>query len=299
MNIGVLSSGAGWHFQDLARAASDLPDVEVFPVDFRKLSTRLRDGSECVSYKAGPLDALLVRIMPSGSLQQVVFRMDCLQRLAATELRIVNAPRAMEIAIDKYLSLCLIAEAGLEVPDFEVTQTVHQGIEAFDSLGGDVVLKPIFGSMGRDLVRLNGKQKATTAFQEFVERGEVLYLQRFVDHGGFDIRAFVIGDSVIGMKRSASSGDWRTNASCGGSCTPHELTQIEKEFAIRAAKANHCQIAGVDLIYDRRSESETPLVLEVNAAPGWQHLSEACGVDIAAMMLRYLAESIGLKEKLQ
>ena len=239
MNIGVLSSRTGWHFQDLQRAAKSIADLEVVPVDFRQLSGWIHNGSEGVSpgeVAAAP-DRLLVRIMPAGSLQQVIFRMDCLQRLDLLGLPIVNAPRAMEIAIDKYLSLCLIAEAGLAVPCFEVTQTVEQAIAAWSRLGGDVVLKPIFGSMGRDLVRIRDEAHAVEAFEDYVARGEVLYLQRFVNHGGFDIRAFVIGETVIGMKRTANSRDWRTNATCDGICSPHILTAAEKAIAIRAARA--------------------------------------------------------------
>ncbi len=291
MKIGVLSSGAGWHFRDLVRAADDLADVDVASVDFRRLGAWLQEGSDGVEFpcSGARADALLVRIMPAGSLQQVVFRMDCLQRLAATGFPIINPPRAMEIAIDKYLSLCLIAEAGIAVPDFEVCQSVQQAVEAFDKLGRDVVLKPIFGSMGRDLIRLNCQQKAIVAFEDFVRRGEVLYLQRFVDSGGFDIRAFVIGDAVLGMKRIAAGGDWRTNATCGGTCSPHVLTQQEKDIALRAAASNQCQIAGVDLIYDQNNPSRT-LVLEVNAAPGWEHLSKVSEIDIAAMTLRHVAQ---------
>lgn len=290
MKIGVLSSKAGWHFQDLQRAAKQIAGLEVQAIDFRQLSALVHDGKESVSPgddSASP-DALLVRIMPAGSLQQVVFRMDSLQRMAAGGLPVVNPPRAMEIAIDKYLSLCLIAQAGISVPCFEVTQTVPSGLKAWKRLGGDVVLKPIFGSMGRDLVRISDPDIAVGTMEDFVQRGEVLYLQRFVDHGGFDIRAFVIEDLVFGMKRTAGKADWRTNATCGGVCTPHQLTDREKEIAIRAAKANQCAIAGVDLVYDRRNSAAGPLVLEVNAAPGWQSLSAVCEIDIAARVLEFI-----------
>ena len=297
MNIGVLSSRTGWHFQDLQRAANTIADLEVVPVDFRQLSGWVHNGSEGVSpgeVAAAP-DRLLVRIMPAGSLQQVIFRMDCLQRLDLLGLPIVNAPRAMEIAIDKYLSLCLMAEAGLEVPCFEVTQTVEQAMGAWNRLGGDVVLKPIFGSMGRDLVRIRDESHAVEAFEDYVARGEVLYLQRFVNHGGFDIRAFVIGETVIGMKRTANSRDWRTNATCDGICSPHILTAAEKAIAIRAARANQCDIAGVDLVYDLQGSNKEPLVLEVNAAPGWQHLCAVSQKDIAAMVLGYVGAYVRSK----
>ena len=78
------------------------------------------------------LDAVLVRVMPAGSLEQIVLRMDLLNRLAAGGVRVVNSPRAVEISVDKYLSLSLMAAGGLPVPETAmVAQTVDQAIASF------------------------------------------------------------------------------------------------------------------------------------------------------------------------
>ncbi|MCA9134501.1 MAG: hypothetical protein KDA45_15130, partial [Planctomycetales bacterium] len=106
------------------------------------------------------LDALLVRSMPIGSLEQVIFRMDCLQTWQSRGLRIVNPPRSLEIAIDKWLCLQRLSEAEIAVPPTICCQTRSAAMEALQALGGDVLVKPLFGGEGRGILRVNDKDLA-------------------------------------------------------------------------------------------------------------------------------------------
>src|SRR5690349_7686522 len=105
MRIAILSAGDGWHVRDLRRAARQLGhDAEA--VDFRRVSATVAVG-ESASAVPGTLagfDGVLVRTMPPGSLEQVVFRMDLLHRLEARGVRVLNPPRAAEVCVDKYLA---------------------------------------------------------------------------------------------------------------------------------------------------------------------------------------------------
>ena len=89
-------------------------------------------------------------MMPPGSLEQVVFRMDALHRIAAAGVPVLNPPRAVEAAVDKYLTLALLEAAALPVPPTWAGQGATEALAAFDALGGDVVVKPLFGSEGAD-----------------------------------------------------------------------------------------------------------------------------------------------------
>ena len=109
-------------------------------------------------------DGVLVRMMPPGSLEQVVFRMDALHRVAAAGVPVLNPPRAVEAAVDKYLTLALLEAAGLPVPPTWAGQGVTDALTAFDALGGDVVVKPLFGSEGRGLIRISDKELAWRTF---------------------------------------------------------------------------------------------------------------------------------------
>ena len=124
------------------------------------------------------VDGVLVRMMPPGSLEQVVFRMDALHQVAAAGVPVLNPPRAVETAVDKYLTLAMIERAGLAVPPTWVGESATAALDAFEALGGDVVVKPLFGSEGRGLVRLSDKELAWRTFHALERLGAVLYVQR-------------------------------------------------------------------------------------------------------------------------
>jgi RimK family alpha-L-glutamate ligase len=150
----------------------------------------------------------------------------------------------------------------------------------------DVILKPIFGSMGHGLVRLSDPDAAFRVLRSLEQIRPVFYLQRAVNHGGRDIRVFVVGGRVIGaIERWAPDGDWRTNVARGGSARPFALSVEWARLAIRAAAAVGADYAGVDLL---PSDEDGVFVLEVNAIPGWQGLQRATGIDVAAAIVEHL-----------
>lgn len=285
MRIAVLSGGTGWHVQDLLRAAGGLGHAAEI-VDFRGVSA----GSPAVRPGGEPLagfDAAIVRTMPAGSLEQVVFRMDLLHAAAANGVRVLNSPRAVEACVDKFLTNARLTRAGLPVPVTVVCQRADDALAAFADLGGDVVVKPLFGSEGRGMVRVSDPELAWRTFRAIEQTGGVLYLQKFVRHPGWDLRAFVIGGRVVaGMKRTSRS-DWRTNVAQGGSAERVELAAAECDLAVRAAAAVGAAVCGVDLLPGPAGEM---FVIEVNAVPGWRALSAACELDVATAIVRYLAE---------
>ena len=289
MRIAVLSSPTGWHFRDLQRAAENHAGekLEVFSFDYQQICAELGGGNQ----PRFNLDAdcVVVRTMPPGSLQQVVFRMDLLARLEHSGVAIFNPPKTIEAAVDKYLSLALLNSAGIDVPKTKVAQTVEEALDHFEKLGGESVVKPLFGSMGVGIERLQSVDQAKAYFATAVESGNVIYQQQFIKHDGFDIRLLVIGDNVVGMKRTNKS-HWITNIAQGGVGTPHEPSDFEHKLAIDSARALGATFAGVDLIYE--SETSRPTVVEVNAVPGWRATSKALGIDVAAMMLNELEQRV-------
>jgi RimK family alpha-L-glutamate ligase len=229
-----------------------------------------------------------VRTMPPGSLEQVVFRMDALAQLEASGVLVLNPPKAIEAAVDKYLTTARLAAAGLRVPRTAVAQTTDEACQLFAELSGDVVLKPLFGGEGRGLTRLNDPDLARRAFRLLEDLGGVIYLQQFIPHAGRDLRLLVIGKRVVGMQR-VSTGDWRTNISRGARAEPLEVTPQLADLAQRCAAAVGAPLAGVDLLPGLDGEL---YAIEVNAVPGWQALARCTGVDVARLVLDGL-EQIG------
>ncbi len=137
--------------------------------------------------------------------------MDLLHAWQANGIAILNRPRALEVCVDKYLCTARLEAAGLRVPATIVCQNADAAFEAFDRLGGDVVVKPIFGSEGRGMVRVSDKELAWRTFRAIERTQSVLYLQEFIAHPGWDVRAFVSAGRVLTSMRRIAKDDWRTN----------------------------------------------------------------------------------------
>ncbi|MFP6657254.1 MAG: RimK family alpha-L-glutamate ligase [Pirellulales bacterium] len=285
MRILCLGSTESWYLKDLQRAAGERH--EVVPATFRQLHAEISEsGLEAGSgsFDATTADCILVRTMPRGSLEQVVFRMDALGRLQAAGITIINPPRAIEIAVDKFLATAKLQAAGLTVPRTACCQTVDEAMTYFERLEGSVVVKPLFGGEGRGITRLDDEALALRAFTMLEQLGAVIYLQEFVPHEGRDVRVLVIGDRVLAAER-CNPYDWRTNVSRGAIMQPVELTPELADTARRAAQAVETPFAGVDLLPGKDGQL---YAIEVNAVPGWRALGRALNMDIARVVLEYL-----------
>lgn len=275
MHISLLSGGDGWHVRDLQRAAAVLGHVATV-VDFRRLSASTSPRDKLP-------DAVIVRTMPPGSLEQVVFRMDLLQTWQDEGVRVLNPPRSLEIGVDKYLCTAKLQAAGLLVPPTVVCQNADTALEAFETLGGDVVVKPLFGSEGRGMVRVSDPELAWRTFRTIERTQAVLYLQKFIPHPGWDLRIFVSQGRVLTAMKRIARGDWRTNVAQGATAEPFRISNELEGLALRASAAVGTVIAGVDLLPGPNGEW---YVLEVNAVPGWRALGPVTGIDVAAEVIR-------------
>src|SRR5205807_5360856 len=141
-------------------------------------------GVACGLDAFAEFEAVLVRTMPPGSLEQVVFRMDLLHSLEAKGISVLNPARSVEICVDKYLATARLEAAGIRVPPTIVCQHADAALEAFRVLGGDVVLKPLFGSEGRGMVRVSDPEMAWRTLRTLERTQCVLYLQQFIPHPG-------------------------------------------------------------------------------------------------------------------
>lgn len=296
----VLANPGSYYGRDLERAARERGHA-VWVIPFAGLGAAVRNESPAffgpepveggVEQSRPPLDgadAILVRTMPPGSLEQVIFRMNLLSRLEAAGVSVFNSPRALECAVDKYLTTARLAAAGLPTPATDVCETADGALAAFERLGGDVVVKPLFGSEGRGIVRVSDPDTALRVFRALERIDAVLYVQQFVAHAGYDVRVLVLDGRVLGSMRRCNTSDFRTNISRRARGEPHAITPLEEEWALRAAAVTGARMAGIDLLYGRDGAG---YVIEVNAVPGWKALREVTGVDVAAAAVAALEAS--------
>jgi RimK family alpha-L-glutamate ligase len=285
MKVGILGSPRGWHVQAL-RQTLERRGIAVTCLPITRLVARVA-GRPWLRSREVPLDdydALFVRAIPAGSLEQIIFRVDALHRLENAGIRVVNPPTTIERTVDKYYTSSLLEDAGLPTPRTVVTELFDEALVAFHELGGDVVVKPLFGSEGRGMVRVSDQDTAYRVFRALELGRYVYYLQEFIPHANEDIRAFVIGDQVVAaMVRRSDS--WKTNVAQGAEAEPLTLGAELEEMSLHAARALDADYAGVDIL---RSEGGDVYVTEVNGIPGWSKLHKVTGVDVADLLVEYV-----------
>jgi RimK family alpha-L-glutamate ligase len=288
LRVGVLGATGSWHTRGLTGALA-ARGHEVLTVP----ATRLRSevGPDGRVHVLGPedvrldvLDLLIVRGLPRGSLEQVIFRMDALHVLAEQGVRCVNGARAIEKTIDKSWAGAVLAMCGIPTPPTIVCERYDDAMRAFAQLGGDVVIKPLFGAMGHGIVRVEDADVAHRVFRALELERAVYYVQRTVAAGGTssrDLRVLVVGGEVVGaMERVTDS--WRANIARGAIPRAVVLGETERSLALAAAGALETDVAGVDLIVAPDGEV---VVLEVNGIPGWQALQSVCEEDLTSRVI--------------
>jgi RimK family alpha-L-glutamate ligase len=285
VRLAVLAARTGWHTRELERAASARGhQATILPYEGLVATVGPNPGLRSRSTELDLVDLVLARIIPSGSLEQIIFRVDALHRLEDRGLPVVNSPRAIERTVDKFWTSVLLEQCGIPTPETVVCQDPEEALTAFRALG-DVIVKPLFGSMGLGMVRVSDEEMAYRVFRTIEQIRGVYYLQRTIEHDGVDVRVFVIGGRVLGAIERRSPG-WRTNLARGGAARPAVLNEYHRTLAIRSAAAVGAEYAGVDVMTGRDGRS---YVLEVNGIPGWKGFQEATGIDVAGELLEYLS----------
>lgn len=303
MNVAIVSARSGWHTDEICRALAERGhDARLFR--YEALTARiaasggveadLRSGEDGASILTA--DAVLARIIPDGSLEQIVFRVDALHWIEERGIPVMNSARAIERCVDKFYTTALLHEAGLPTPPTFVCERADEAMRAIRGMlagGTDVIIKPLFGSMGHGMVRVADADVAFRIVRPLEQMRAVFYVQQAVDHGGRDLRVFVVGGRVLGaIERLAPGGEWRTNVARGGVAAAVQLPPAWRDMALRAAEVVGAEYAGIDLLPGPGGQV---FVLEVNGIPGWQGLQRATGVDVAGAIVELLEQRVAGK----
>lgn len=226
--------------------------------------------------------AVFVRGVAGGSLQQVVLRMDFLHYLGELGIPVYNPARAIERSVDKAMTSVLLHRAGIPTPPTWVTEqeVEARGVLMREFAGGhDVLVKPMFGSQGEGIVRLSPGDALPPA--ETV--GGVWYMQRYSARSRdalgewCDWRVMVIdGKPVASMIRRGKS--WLNNIAQGGICEAITPDETLTRLAVDAARVTGMDYAGIDILRDDQGHLT---VLEVNSIPAWKGLQGVAHLNIA------------------
>jgi RimK family alpha-L-glutamate ligase len=286
LRVAVLGASGSWHSRGLLGAiAARGHEVSAIPATRLQSIVDERGEVHVLGLEGAALDTLdllIVRGLPRGSLEQVIFRMDALHVLAEHGVRCVNSPRAIERTVDKSWAGAVLAGAGVPTPPTIVCELYDDAMQAFERLGGDVVVKPLFGAMGNGIVRVEDRDLAHRVFRALELERTVYYVQRTIAPAGRrNLRALVVAGEVAGaMERVTDS--WRANVARGARVRAATLSDAERALALAAAAALEADVAGVDLLVSPDGE---PVVLEVNGIPGWQALQSVVEHDLTRLVV--------------
>jgi [lysine-biosynthesis-protein LysW]--L-2-aminoadipate ligase len=231
------------------------------------------------SHELGDYDVVLVRCVSHSQTYYVTRRLE--------DLGVVTLSPHQTVATcgDKMLTSAALKEAGIPIPRTAIAFTPETALGAIEEMGYPVVLKPLTGSWGRLLAKVNDRDAAEAILEHKKTLGGyvhgVFYIQEYVDKPSRDIRTMVIGDEVI-YAIYRHSAHWITNTARGGEAEPCPVTPEIADLSLSAAKAMGGGIVAVDLL---ETADNGLLVNEVNHTPEFHGALQATEVDIAGKMV--------------
>lgn len=296
MRVALFTDEVGWHTRQLQAALRlrgavgrciDLADCHVD-------TTAAWHGLVIPGFGRELPDAALVRGIAAGSFEAVTKRLGVLHALRALGVPVYNEGRAIERSVDKSMTSLLLHAAGVASPPTWATESAAQAqriVMRESAAGHAVVLKPLFGSQGKGLMRIGRVDGAHVPLPPLHQvPGRLAYLQRFVPQAdasrpGFDWRVLVVGGRAVTAMRRVSD-HWVHNVAQGARCEPAPLDAALVQPAEAAAQALEMDYAGVDLI----PSSDGIQVLEVNGVAAWRGLQRVTGFNIAQALVADLID---------
>lgn len=287
MKIAILSNGnANYSTKRLVEEAT-ARGHEVTVVKYKNCYLSLDEKHPDVFYngnKLGQFDAILPRI--SNSMTN--YGCAIVRQFEMQGVWTVSSSIAITRARNKLRAAQLLTKAGIDTPRTFVSRNTTDIDALLDHIGVPMIIKLATGTHGNGVVLADTKKAAKSALQAFYlynEDGTNILLQEYIkESAGIDIRAFVVGSKVVAsMKRQSLDDDFRSNLHKGGEGTAVKLTDEERKIAVRVAKAMGLHVAGVDLMRSSRG----PLILEVNASPGFG-IERVTGRNVAKPIIEYI-----------
>jgi RimK family alpha-L-glutamate ligase len=273
-----------WHVRRLAAAMRRRgASVTVTSLPRCAFDTGLASGIDIPGLFGELPDAVFVRSISAGTLEQITFRLGILHALRLSGVRVWNDARAIERCVDKSMTTFLLHQAGIPTPRTRTVEGDEPAVGYTETAGRPLIFKPLFGSQGKGLVRVDGLDE----LPEPEAADNIYYLQDYVAPAAGAEAQFEDWRVIATRKRVVAAmarrgGNWITNVHQGGSPVACEVTPEMAELALASVAAVDADYAGVDLI---RAPDGQLLVLEVNSNPSWRGLQSVTEVDVAGTIV--------------
>ncbi len=290
MKIVILSRNPELYSTRRMVEAAEKKGHEAMVVDHLKCNIEIEKKKPRIFYQGQYLegvDAVIPRIGASVTFYgtAVVRQFEMMKIFTAVESQALIRSR------DKLRSMQILARAGVGLPKTVFTNYSKDVEHLVDSVGGaPLVIKLLEGTQGLGVVMAETKNAAKSIIEAFNGLKARVIAQEFVEEaGGADVRAFVVEGNIVGaMKRQGKKGEFRSNLHRGGTATIVELSEEERNTALKAARVLGLGIAGVDMLQSKNG----PLVIEVNSSPGLEGIEGATGKDIAREIISYVERNV-------
>ena len=229
-----------------------------------------------------------------GSVTRKDSWMDIVSLLEKHSVCVVNSRETISVCADKYRTSLRLADYGVKQPVTHLVNDPENSEQAFENLNTQypIILKTLRGSKGVGVLFIESAKALDSIVQLIHKQDEDadLLLQEYIKTD-YDARVLVLGGKVLStMKRPVIEGDFRSNVSQGSKPQKLELTELEIEESLKAAKAVNGLWTAVDFIPSKNRTKEPPFIIEVNSSPGTEGMEEATGRNISKEILEFFAE---------
>ncbi len=294
MKIGIISCSPRSYSTRRLKEAAEGRGHKVVVLNTLRLSIDLDKGQPDLYYKSKKLSTYDV-VIPRIGASITYYGTAVVRQFEQMGVFCMNGANGISDSRDKLRSLQILSRHDIGIPATEFVKNRSDVLPAIERVGGaPVIIKLLEGTQGVGVILADNVKVAEAIIETLQSTRQNVLIQKFVaESRGKDIRAFVVGDRVIGaMRRVAQGSEFRSNVHRGGRTERIELEPAYEEAAVRAAQIMNLQVAGVDML-----ESSTgPQIMEVNSSPGLEGIEGATKLDIAGAIIDYAQEHVRFPE---
>jgi len=242
-------------------------------------------------FRASSSDTIVI---VRGSVVRKDSWMDIVSRLEKNNVCVINSRQTINVCADKYRTSLRLSDNGIKQPKSVLVTDPENVIETYDSLDEKfpIIMKTLRGSKGVGVLFIESERALDSIVQLINKQDEKadLLLQQYIKTE-WDARVLVLGGKVLAsMKRPVIEGDFRSNVSQGSKPQKLQLTELEIEESLKAAKAVNGVWTAVDFIPAKNRDKEAPFIIEVNSSPGTEGIEEATGMNISKEIIKHFAD---------
>lgn len=262
---------------------------EIIPIDYLRCYMNITSRKPELRYMGQKLegfDAVIPRIAASHTF----YGLAVLRQFEMMGVYPLNESVAIGRSRDKLRCLQLLARDGIGLPVTAFAKNTDHTDDIINLVGGaPVVVKLLEGTQGIGVVLADTHKSAKSVIEAFHGADINILVQEFVKEAeGRDIRAFVVGRKIVAaMERKGPDGEFRSNLHRGGTAKMVDITEAEKQAALKACRSMGLNVAGVDLL----RSSHGPVVMEVNSSPGLEGIERASGANVAKSIIAFLEKN--------